>query len=103
MGIELGSGSVRIHDPEIQSQVFDILGIGRDQAQRRFTDLLYMLDQPRIVDLAPTVLHVMGCPVPDDMDGRVLTEALAGRPELSLSILEKHGARDVHVHDLPVS
>ncbi len=32
--------------------------------------------QARIVDLAPTVLHWMGCPVPDDMDGRVLEEAL---------------------------
>jgi len=36
------------------------------------------LDEPRIVDLAPTVLHLMGCPVPEDMDGRVLAEALAG-------------------------
>jgi hypothetical protein len=27
-----------------------------------------------IVDLAPTALHAMGLPVPDDMDGRVLTE-----------------------------
>ncbi len=35
-GVELGSGSVRIHDPEIQSQVFEILGIDRDQAERRF-------------------------------------------------------------------
>lgn len=39
----------------------------------------------RIIDLAPTILHLMGVPVPDDMDGRVLTEALkdeflAGRP-----------------------
>ncbi len=30
----------------------------------------------RILDLAPTILHLMGLPVPDDMDGRVLTEAL---------------------------
>jgi predicted AlkP superfamily phosphohydrolase/phosphomutase len=30
----------------------------------------------RIVDLAPTTLHVMGCPVPEDMDGRVLTGIL---------------------------
>jgi len=30
----------------------------------------------RIQDLAPTILHLMGLPVPDDMDGRVLTEAL---------------------------
>jgi aspartyl-tRNA synthetase len=35
-GVELGSGSVRIHDPEVQSQVFEILGIDREQAGRRF-------------------------------------------------------------------
>lgn len=35
-GIELGSGSVRIHDPAIQSEVFDILGIDRESAERRF-------------------------------------------------------------------
>jgi len=35
----------------------------------------------RILDLAPTILHLMGLPVPDDMDGRVLTKALsASRP-----------------------
>jgi predicted AlkP superfamily phosphohydrolase/phosphomutase len=27
-----------------------------------------------ITDIAPTVLHAMGLPIPDDMDGRVLTE-----------------------------
>jgi predicted AlkP superfamily phosphohydrolase/phosphomutase len=30
----------------------------------------------RIEDLAPTVLHLLGQPVPEDMDGRVLIEAL---------------------------
>ncbi len=35
-GSELGSGSVRIHDPEVQKQVFDILGISSDEAERRF-------------------------------------------------------------------
>ncbi len=35
-GSELGSGSVRIHDPEVQKQVFDILGISADEAERRF-------------------------------------------------------------------
>lgn len=34
------------------------------------------VSQARILDLAPTILHLMGQPVPDDMDGRVLTEAL---------------------------
>jgi aspartyl-tRNA synthetase len=35
-GSELGSGSVRIHDPGVQRQVFEILGITADQAERRF-------------------------------------------------------------------
>jgi arylsulfatase A-like enzyme len=36
-----------------------------------------MIEGARILDLAPTILHMMGLPVPDDMDGRVLTEALS--------------------------
>lgn len=31
---------------------------------------------PQIVDVAPTVLHLLGCEVPVDMDGRVLEEVL---------------------------
>jgi predicted AlkP superfamily phosphohydrolase/phosphomutase len=42
------------------------------------------LDDASIVDVAPTVLHLAGLPVPDTMDGRVLTSILtteaAGRP-----------------------
>lgn len=33
------------------------------------------MEGARIIDLAPTLLSVMGVPVPGDMDGRVLTEA----------------------------
>jgi arylsulfatase A-like enzyme len=29
-----------------------------------------------IYDIAPTVLYLLGIPVPDDMDGRVLREAI---------------------------
>ncbi len=35
-GSELGSGSVRIHDPAVQSQVFEVLGISDEEAERRF-------------------------------------------------------------------
>ena len=32
------------------------------------------LGRVSILDLAPTILHLMNIPIPDDMDGRVLTE-----------------------------
>ncbi len=35
-GVELGSGSVRIHDPELQQRVFEILGIDAETAERMF-------------------------------------------------------------------
>jgi len=39
-GWELGSGSVRIHRNDIQSRIFDLLGIGHDEAQAKFGFLL---------------------------------------------------------------
>jgi aspartyl-tRNA synthetase len=39
-GNELGSGSIRIHRPDLQRQVFQILGIGEEEARRRFGFLL---------------------------------------------------------------
>ena len=35
-GTELGSGSVRIHDPAVQRRVFSVLGISDEEAERRF-------------------------------------------------------------------
>jgi aspartyl-tRNA synthetase len=35
-GWELGSGSIRIHDPALQQKVFTLLGIDEEQADRRF-------------------------------------------------------------------
>jgi aspartyl-tRNA synthetase len=39
-GNELGSGSIRITDPALQSQVFAFLGLARDEQERRFGFLL---------------------------------------------------------------
>jgi aspartyl-tRNA synthetase len=39
-GVELGGGSVRIHDQRMQSTVFDILGIEEQEAQSKFGFLL---------------------------------------------------------------
>jgi aspartyl-tRNA synthetase len=35
-GAELGSGSVRIHDPEMQAKVFEVMGISEEEAEARF-------------------------------------------------------------------
>lgn len=47
------------------------LAHGPDMARGR------ALDNPNIVDVAPTLLHLLGLPVPSHMDGHVLTEAFA--------------------------
>ncbi|MDX9719801.1 MAG: aspartate--tRNA ligase [Myxococcota bacterium] len=39
-GVELGGGSIRIHDPQLQSQVFELLGIGAEEARAKFGFLL---------------------------------------------------------------
>lgn len=39
-GEELGGGSIRIHDPKVQSKVFEMIGITPEQAKERFGFLL---------------------------------------------------------------
>ena len=39
-GVELGGGSVRIHQDDIQSKMFDVLGLSKEVAEERFGFLL---------------------------------------------------------------
>jgi aspartyl-tRNA synthetase len=39
-GVELASGSIRIHDPQLQKRIFQFLGFSEELAQQRFGFLL---------------------------------------------------------------
>ncbi|MDH7499529.1 MAG: aspartate--tRNA ligase, partial [candidate division NC10 bacterium] len=43
-GQEVGGGSIRIHRREIQKRMFEVLGIGEEEAQRKFGFLLEALE-----------------------------------------------------------
>ena len=43
-GYELGSGSIRIHDPVLQAEVFEMLGISKEDQQKRFGHILHAFE-----------------------------------------------------------
>jgi predicted AlkP superfamily phosphohydrolase/phosphomutase len=56
------------------------------------------IDGAEIQDLAPTILYAMECPVPQDMDGRVLSEVFTDDFRSQIPILrgDDRSSRDIH-------
>ena len=50
----------------------------------------HFLNQAHVLDIAPTILHLMGIPAAADMQGRVLTEAMAPESPSELTRIASH-------------
>jgi len=56
-----------------------------------------VIDNPRQIDITPTVLHLLGLPAAADMPGRVLADVLTGGSELARVDTYEDGAGSVQV------
>lgn len=43
-GVEIGGGSIRIHDRELQNRMFSVLGFSKEEAKKQFGFLLEAFD-----------------------------------------------------------
>jgi aspartyl-tRNA synthetase len=115
-GVELGSGSVRIHDRGLQARVFEVLGIGEEEAREKFGFLLdafeygapphagIALGLDRMVMLLAGMTNIReviafpksatgGCPLtgaPAEVDPRLLAD-------LNLALVKKKGGANPEV------
>ncbi|OGF21039.1 hypothetical protein A2257_02015 [Candidatus Falkowbacteria bacterium RIFOXYA2_FULL_38_12] len=102
-GYEVGGGSIRIHDRNLQSKIFRILGVGKDEAEERFGHMFeafsygapphggLALGFDRLVMLLagePNIREII--PFPKTADARDL---MMGAP----SELPKEVLKDVHI------
>lgn len=106
-GVELASGSIRIHDTELQQKIFDIINMPYEEAQARFGFLLeaFKYGPPPHGGIAPgldrllmlmtgtqSIREVMGFPkntmASSPMDGCPNSVSLHQLEELHLSVVE---------------
>jgi predicted AlkP superfamily phosphohydrolase/phosphomutase len=81
---DLGDGPYLVSDALVASQAVEPLPRDYLQGRHRSMGIFVaagpdirqgaQIVKPRIIDVAPTVLHTLGLPIPEDMDGRPLLE-----------------------------
>jgi aspartyl-tRNA synthetase len=105
-GNEMASGSVRIHDPALQSAIFRALGIGEEEARGKFGFLLeaFRYGAPPHAGFAfgfdRIVMLLAGAPSLRDVIAFPKTTAARGLFEGAPSPMHDEELRDVHVKAL---
>lgn len=51
-----------------------------------------MTQCPNLIDLAPTILHLLGEPIPEDMDGRIIGELFANKQMVKYAAAEEYAS-----------
>ena len=54
----------------------------------------FELENAKIYDIAPSILHILGLPVPEDMDGRVLEEIFDADSEFAKRVINAEEGRE---------
>jgi aspartyl-tRNA synthetase len=107
-GVEIGGGSIRIHDPKVQSRMFEILGIEKEEARERFGHLLKGLSfgAPPHGGIAfgfdRLVMLVAGCETIRDVIAFPKSQKAMDLMMAAPSTVDAHQLRDVYLRlDLP--
>jgi aspartyl-tRNA synthetase len=107
-GSEVASGSVRIHRPDIQQKVFNILGISEEEAQARFGFLLnaFKYGAPPHAGIAPGFDRIVAILCGEDSIRDVIAFPKTQRAQCLMSSapseVDPQQLRDLHIKlDLP--
>jgi aspartyl-tRNA synthetase len=109
-GSEVASGSVRIHRPDIQQKVFDILGVREEEAQARFGFLLnaFRYGAPPHAGIAPGFDRIVAIMCGEESIREVIAFPKTQRAQCLMSSapgeVDAKQLRDLHIKlDLPPS
>jgi aspartyl-tRNA synthetase len=102
-GIELSSGAVRNHDPEIMKKAFELVGLGEDDVKAKFPAMYnaFCYGAPPHAGIAPGVDRMVMMLAGEESIREIIPfpmnkkaqDIMMGAP----STVEEHQLRDVHI------